>query len=223
MTALTIINSAMRQIGAMASGETLTTTEQADGLEGLINLLAGWSADELLDFATRTASVTMVASTVTYAIPGARPVKILSADLVYSGINTPVEVCGPERWAALPDKQLSNPQPKFLYCDYAYTTPAIYVAQIPTATATMRLYCLVDLVAVAATGDTFDMPEGYARAISANLAVELYPQYPRPGGIDPALVQTAKDSKAELRRMTASNRAGKSQLELPPVSANTVS
>lgn len=217
MTALTIISASMRLIGALGSGQTPSTEETTDGLEALQNLLADWSSDELLMFATRTASVTMVLGQASYAIPGARPVKILSADLVYASVNTPVEVCGADRWAAIPDKDLTGPQSKYVYCDYAYPTPAILVASVPSATAVMRLYCTVDLATVAASGSTFDMPEGYARAVIFNLAVDRYGEFPRAGGLNPTVAKGAIESKAELRKMLAANRAGKSELELPPM------
>lgn len=214
MTTDSVINQALESIAVLSSGDTPTTDESASCLLILQAILAAWSADELTVFATRTAAITMVAATASYAISGARPVKILSADHTIAGVNKEVDVIGAQAWAAMPDKSATSPQAKAVYCDYAYPTPAILVTPIPTATATLNLYCMVDLATVASGGATFDMPEGYLLAIRYNLAVALCPMF---GKAVPDAVQTiAITSKAALRRLNASDKAGASALEIPP-------
>ncbi len=213
-----IITAAMRLLGALPSGQSPSTEEMADGLFTLQNLLDAWSDDELSLFATRTQSFPMLAGTATYAVPGARPAKILSADVIVAGvIQSALEVVGPERWAQIPNKVSQDPQPSFIYCDYAFPTPNVSLAQTPSLAGTVNLYVTVDLAAIAASGSTFAMPQGYTRAVTYNLAVELYPEFPRAGGLDPMVVKIAADSLADLKKTAASNKAGKSTLTLPPV------
>jgi hypothetical protein len=217
-----IITAAMRLLGALPSGQTPSSDEINDGLLTLQNLLDGWSADELMIFATRVAIITVSANVSVYPVPGTRPVKILSADFTVAGIiNSPVEVVGPERWASIPNKQSTDPQPKFVYCDYAYPTPNVSLAEIPALAGVLDLYCTVDLATIAASGSTFAMPEGFARAVIYNLAVDFYPEFPRAGGLDPLVLKIAMDSKAALQRTAATNKAGKSTLALPPTPAPT--
>jgi hypothetical protein len=215
MTAQDLITGAMRLFEGVEAGGTPADSELADGLTCFQNLLDSWNADELLVHATTVEAVTMTASTQSYAL-STRPVKILSADFTVSGINSPVEVCGPERWAQVPDKAGSSAQVRFVFCDYQYSTANVLVAPIPAGVGTLKLYNTVDLAAVAASlSTTFALPEGYARALRFNLAVDFAPEF----GMDlPAWVlQTATDTKAELRKLIASNRVGKSALEIPPV------
>jgi hypothetical protein len=215
VTAQTIVNNALTLIEAISPTEGPTTTESADGLAALIALLASWSADELLVYATRTAAVALTNGTVSYAIPGARPVKILSADctVAASGMNFPLEVLGPDAWARVNGKTSSSVYTQAVYCDYAYPTPALLVAPKPTGGATVDLFCMVDLATVAALTDTFDLPEGYTKAIEFNLAVDLAPQFGR--SVSAELAMNATTTKEQMRRLMASNRAGHSELGLP--------
>lgn len=215
-TALDVMYQAMRTANVLASGETPTTDESTDMLVVFQQLLDAWSDEEVNMFATRTAVITLAASTVSYAIPGARPAKILSADLVSGGFNIPVQVLGPDAWAALPGKSDTSTMTKAVYCDYAYTTPALLVAPIPAGTATLNLYCTVALPALAATtGTVFAAPEGLLRAVRYNLAYDYCIEFERP--IPAGLEKRAAETKSAWKTLNASNRAGKSELTVPPV------
>lgn len=219
-TGTILINSALGLIGVLASGETPNSDETADSLLALQRLMASWSANELAVFATRTEVIATAATTASYAFAGARPEKILSADYVVAGINTPVEVLGPDGWAAMPGKSLTAPQVTAIYCDYGATV-AVLCAPIPSAIGSLRMYCTLDLQTMAAVGTTFDLPFGYERAIQFNLAVDLCGVFSRP--CPPEVAAIAASSKASLIEANASNRAGKSKLAVPPVPAEVIS
>jgi hypothetical protein len=215
MLASDLVTSSLRLIGAIASGETPSSDESADGFTALQQLLAGWSANELVVFATRTAAITLANATQSYAIPGARPQKILSADVVTGGLTFPVKVVGPDEWAATVDRNAISNLTKKCYCDYAFPTPAVLVTPIPAAAGTLNLYCMVDLLVLTTQGDTFSMPEPYARAVRYNLACDLAAEYGRP--VPPDIAAIAATAKAEITKLSASDRAGESTLALPPV------
>jgi hypothetical protein len=52
-------------------------------------------------------------------------------------------------------------------------------------------------------GDTLNLPAGWQDALHFNLAVRLYPQYARAGGIDPVLAANAQSSKGALVALNA--------------------
>jgi hypothetical protein len=56
----------------------------------------------------------------------------------------------------------------------------------------------IALAQFGSVSDTVDLPTGYEDALHFNLALRLYPQYGRPGGIDPVLAANAQISKAAL-------------------------
>ncbi|GAC1403862.1 MAG: hypothetical protein NVSMB64_06240 [Candidatus Velthaea sp.] len=212
-----LVNSSLRLIGAIASGETPNSDEAADGFNALTQLLDSWSADELLVHATRTSVINLSNGVSSYAVTGGRTVKILSADVITGGNTFPVAVVGPDGWAAVPDRNAASSQPRAVYCDYAFPTPAVLVAPIPNLAMTLNLYCLFDLATLANSGVTFAMPEAYYKALRYNLAIDLAPEY----GIAPsaAVIAIAAQTKGALEKLMASNRAGKSELAIPPVDA----
>lgn len=213
MLASDLVNGALRLIGAIASGETPNSDEAADGLTALQQLLDSWSGQELMIFATAIQTVSMTAGTQSYTLP-TRPVKILSADVNLGTINIPVEVVGPEQWAKIPDKSASSAMMKAVFCDYGFTSAKVYVAPIPNSqTSALNLYCTVDLATLSNGSSTFSMPESYSRAIMYNLAVDLAPQYGRT--VDQALMLRANETMQALMKLIASDKAGKSELELP--------
>jgi hypothetical protein len=59
------------------------------------------------------------------------------------------------------------------------------------------------LAQFATVGDTINLPDGWARALHYNLALEIYPQYARAGGIDPVLAAKAQESKGALNALNA--------------------
>ena len=215
MIASDLVTSSLLLLGVIAGNEVPSAEESTNGLTALQQLLDDWSADELIVFATRTAAITIGVGTNSYPIPGARPVKILSADTVVGLLTQPVQVVGPDAWAAIDDRSATSAKAKYVYCDYGYPTPTVYVSPTPAAFGTLNLYCMVDLATVASGGSTFAMPEAYARGIRFNLALDLAGEYGRTAA--PEIVKGAADSKATLMKLVASNRAGKSELALPPV------
>ena len=210
-----IMYSAATIAGIIGAGETPTTDETAVMLARLQRLLDSWSAEELTMFSTRTASITLSSGTVSYAISGARPVKVLSADAVVGGIGFPVEVVGPDGFAAFPGKSDTSAQTKVVMCDYAFPTPNAIVGPIPGASGVMNLYCTVALPTLAAVGTTLSAPEGYLAALEWSLAVELCPAFGR--AVDPTIAAIANQRYTALKNLNASNRAGKSTLAVPPL------
>lgn len=216
-TAGDLLLEAARTAMIIGAGQTPTDDETADMLRVLVELVDSWSGEEIAMFSIRTASITLASGTASYTISGARPEKILSADVVVSGINLPVEVLGPDGWAALPDKSASSSFTKAIFFDYALSSGAVLVAPVPAATATLRLYCTTALTAIADGTTVIAMPEGFLRALRYNLAVDLCSEFGR--AVDPNVGRIAAESKAAIKTLNASNRAGKSTLAVPPVSA----
>ena len=213
MQAQDLVNGALRLIGAIASGETPSTSEEADGLTLLQQLLDSWSAEELLVFATTRQSVTLTNGTNAYTL-ATRPVKILSAEVYVGGMNFPVEVLGPQAWANRPDKTDISARTRAVYCDYNFTSAMLYVAPVPNAAGpVVWLYQTTDLATLTSGTSTFSMPEAYSMAIMYNLAVLVAPQYGR--AVDGAVMMTAQMTKNALKTLLASNEAGKSELEIP--------
>lgn len=216
MTATELLNSSLRLINVLASGETPSSDESADGLVVLQQLLENWSGVELIPFATHTETIVIGGFLATYNV-ATRPDKILSADVLAGGMTFPVQVGGPDAWAAFPRKSDSSPKPEIVYCDYAFPTATVQVGPLPSGAATLHLYCNTALATLASGATVFSMPPGWAKAVRYNLAVDLAAEYGRT--VPPEVAAIALDSRNGLVKLHASNRAGKSELEIPPVAA----
>ena len=59
MTALEIVTAALRLIGVAATGETLSASESADGLQALQIMLDSWSNQGLMVYARTTETLTL--------------------------------------------------------------------------------------------------------------------------------------------------------------------
>ena len=204
MTAAQLVRSALRLLEVIGAGGEESAEEAADGLAVLQALLASWTAEELSIFAHNTQTVSLVVSDAEYTL-GSRPQKILSAELLSGGMTFPVEVCGPARWAQVPDKAAVSSQTRAVICDYGFPTAVVKVAPIPAGSATLSLHCTTDLATLASGAATFSMPPGYERAVRFNLAVDLAAEFGRK--LDPTVAAIATQSKNALQTLNASNAA----------------
>lgn len=133
-----------------------------------------------------------------------RPIQILGASIAAGSVVTQaVQLVGAELWAAFPAKGVGGSFPKVAWYDGGYPTGTLYVAPKPAA-GTLEVYGYNAISQFAAVGSTVDLPMGYEQALVWNLALILYPQYGRTGGIDPVLAANAKNSKESIIAMNAS-------------------
>lgn len=84
-TALQLVTSALRKIGAVAAGEAPDANEQSDALAALNQLIESWNLQGLTLYRLENASYTLVPSQQTYTIgsgadfDGARPITLNGA------------------------------------------------------------------------------------------------------------------------------------------------
>lgn len=95
---------------------------------------------------------------------------------------------------------LVAPVPLLVGCDTAFPLINVRVYPQPNSSpGSLELAYWVPIVAFAAVSDGLTgLPPGFEAAIHFNLAVQLYPQYGRPGGPDPVLLSNAQNSKASI-------------------------
>ena len=93
--------------------------------------------------------------------------------------------------------------PLALGADSAY--PLINLRVYPATSALLELGYWTPVDQFTGVGQTVDLPSGWVDMLHWNLAVELFPQYERVGGLSPALAAKAQDSKAVLIMQNASN------------------
>lgn len=205
-TAQTIIDRALRLIGAIESGESGTAAESADGLIALNAMLDSWSNQRLMAYAMQTVSKAMVAGDASYSIVSAgdfnaaRPVKVQRAYMTIDDFDFPVEVIEEAEWYAIGDKTVTSDLVEKVWYNptVASYTGTINVWPVPSATNTLTLVLWVPLTALASLATTVTLPNGWERALAYNLAVEIAPEYGKEAS---ATVQkVARDSLAAIKR-----------------------
>ena len=168
---------------------------------------------------TANALATSVGSdTFTYTIPGnffkdgttgapiPRPVRITNAFTRITasgstGLDYFIDIIGRDKYTALGFKGIAGPWPKALYYDPTYPLGNLYFYPNPSSAGVLHLWTDSVLTDFATTNQTIQLPQGYARALKKNLALELAPEYGKTAGA--LLVKQAAESKAMVKALNS--------------------
>ena len=179
-TAQTLIKAALRSIGAIATGETPTAAELADGLEAMRFMLRNWSSQNIRIPFTTTESVALTGAT-SYSwgsggtIATARPVQIRGA---YTSDNI-VDIIDEAKYRHLVVGNSGGPV-QWLWYQPQY--PLGYIYPWPLDSSTLHIDSLKELTDPTAITSSVAFPTGYDDAIKWNLAVRLAPEYGKDAG-----------------------------------------
>lgn len=204
-TAQTLIDRALRLIGALASGDSPTAQESADGLISLNNLLESWQAEKLLAYALTDTAFTMTAADASYTVGPAgnfaltpRPSKIEDVYIRSSNIDYPVELIDFDRWNAIPSKTVTSEIASKAYYEPSLPTGTLQLWPVPSAANSLHIVTWTPCSDLAALSTTVAFPQGWERALAFNLAVEIAPEY----GANPsdAVMRGSVESKAIIMR-----------------------
>jgi hypothetical protein len=199
MTVQDLIDRSLRLIGVLAAGETPATAERDDALIALNGIVTSWNAQQITLFGV-TLQTTALTGAASYPL-AARPRRIKAATVIATGGATQAPVLvDAVGWAAVQDKTRTGLFAEVLYCDYGFPTATASLSPRPTG-GTLEIYAFTPLTQFASLGATITLPDGYERALSTALAVELAPEYGRP--IDPGLAAAAAEAKGSITQLNA--------------------
>lgn len=183
ITALNLITSSMRLVGAVASGETLNADEANDALDVLNELLSSWALRNLLAYRNVNSEFNLVAGTQSYTIgpSGAfntdRPVSIEGAFVTSGDVDYPLHLLSTEEWNAIAQKGSTSPIPTAIYYDSSYPLGTIWVWPVPSDSIQITLSVNLQFAALTSLAQSISYPPGYSKALRYSLAVELAPEY----------------------------------------------
>lgn len=182
-----LFKDSLKIIGAIAAGETPTSTEMSDGLRVLNRMIGQWSTQNLLIFTRVREEFTLTPSDGSYTIGStgdfntSRPMEIEAATLEDQSssptLELPVNILTLEQWAAIGQKDLQSTYPTDLYFDDNYPLATINLWPVPTVANKLVLYSLKPLSNFATADDNVALPPGYEEAIVYNWAKRLAPEY----------------------------------------------
>ena len=222
MLVSSIIKSAMRKIGAIASGATPTDQEYADGLEALQVMLRHWSIKKMNVFVESSDTLSLVGGTSTYSwgsggdLTTTKPNKIERA-FVRDSLNLDhfVDIITTEEFDAIRDKTISDRPNKLAYGN-SQSTGYLYIFPVPSAAETLYIKSVkpfTETSSFSSISDTLAMPVTYEEPIIYNLAVRLGPEFGIT--ISPEVYKIAVDSFDEIKSANASIFSSGIALNLP--------
>lgn len=195
-------------LGVLGEGETPSADQLRDGIDALKDLLASWGTEGFVVPSRVREEFALVAGQASYTVGAAgtfntaRPVEIEAASIKDENSNpaaeTPLEVITLAEWAGIPLKEMTG-QPTKIYRQGTFPLETIYLYPVPDAAKKLVLYSRKALLSIANANTTLDLPDGYARAIRYNLAVELAPEYSKPVPNEVAAI--AVESKTNIVRL----------------------
>jgi hypothetical protein len=180
LTAGTLINAALRQIGAYAPGETPTADDTGSGLEALIMMVQSWSAKNIRIYFTEQDTYTIGAVVpITIGSGGmmntVRPNSIQGAFVRDSNaVDHALKIVGGDTYRKMSLKSFGS-SPEILYYNPEYPLGLIYIW--PTGGGTLYLDSLKPLIDPTALVSTISFPPEYNEAIKWGLAVRLCPEF----------------------------------------------
>ena len=214
-TAYDIIHGALRKIGAIAVGETLSADDSTTGLEQLNALLDLWSTEHLAVFNNNEYVLTLQAGKSTYTVGSGgdfdipRPLRLSGSYTRLQPTDTTVDYQCTEvdfsRWAKIGIKNQPGPWPKVMYFNTSYPLAELIFWPVPSQNAEFHLWADMVFSQFANLTDAVTLPQGYLLALQTNLAVLLAPEY----GTQPApeLVEQARMTKTAIKALNATPTA----------------
>jgi hypothetical protein len=210
MTWREIIQAALLEIGAIASGEPMKAEEAADGLDSLNMMIDSWSAERLMLHEVKKTTWSITSGTGTYSVGSGsdvsvmRPVFVDRVSYYDSSLTTPPELqlvkLTTDEWTMLSPKTYESVYPTHAHYEPTDTTGTLYLWPIPThATLVGVLYAPSEPIAQATSlSATPYLPPGYRLALVKSLAVQIGPQYDR--ATDQGLRDEAMKARAVIKR-----------------------
>ena len=195
------IESTLRLIRVLDSGESATATELNDGLTSLNQLIGSWSAAGVPIYQESKDTIPMTQFPY-YPMPGPRPIRLISAQVINSGVSFPVAIVPSEVWTQPKDRTATSKFAKELWYDGSFPTGTVSVWPLVTAGGILEIYSLKPLATFSSLIDIINLPPGYEQALRFGLAAVLAPEYG--SALPPELVAGAQNAQAAIAAMNAS-------------------
>ncbi len=191
-TLLDIIKPALRMAGISKRPGIGPGIDQTDELIPAANrMLASWSADGAKIFTTAIDQYDLNPGQKIFSIgPGgdfnaARPNSIREANFLFPTgpvVRRPIQILDDDQWSKIAVQDIAGAPPWFLYFDGGFDANGrgkIYIVGQPPAGYKLELYTWQALKSdFTATTDAVIFPDGYAEALTTNLALKAALLYP---------------------------------------------
>lgn len=204
-TALQLVTSSLRKIGAVAAGESPDADEQSDALASLNQIVESWNLKGLALYRCENADYTLIPSQQAYSIgsgadfDGSRPITLHGAFVTRGGIDYPLAVLTQSEWNDILQKSTESQLPEAVYYEPTFPDGTLRFWPVPLEALPVTIAIDMQLAAVADINDDLSFPPGYERALLYALAVDLAPEYPAVT-LSQSVINTADEALADIKR-----------------------
>lgn len=201
---------ALKDIGVLASNESMPAQDGADALAAINSLIDQWAAERLMIYTVTRSTWTIVASTGQYTVGSgadvniARPVFLDDQAVRYQDTSLSptteykLKKLTEHGWQQVPLKTQESDQPSWWYYNPTFANATLDLWPVPTSsTLEGVIYHPTAVSEFAALTTAVSLPPGYRRMIVKNLAMELAPSYGQ--AVNPLLMTQARESKARVK------------------------
>lgn len=139
-------------------------------------------------------------------VPVNRPVRITNAFTRITasgntGLDYQMEIVTKDKYTSIGYKGVAGPWPKVLYYDPTYPLGTLYFYPNPSQAGVLHLWTDQILAGFQSVTQLVSLPQGYARALKKNLALELCPEYGKSASAQ--LQRQAKESKDLIKSLNS--------------------
>lgn len=188
MTARRLITNSLRTLNVLATGETPSADEAEDSLEVLNEMIESWRLEDLMLYYYPRVVQSTVAGQGVYTVgPGGdwnvdRPTRVESTFYrqVFPGteLELPIRQMTAQEFRYIPIKIIESTIPTWCYWSYDFPLATVQFWPIPNIAQEIVFYPWATLQTAADLDTVLAFPDGYARALRFNLAVELSGEFP---------------------------------------------
>ena len=210
ISAVDLIKRSLTMLGVFGEGETLDAFRAEQAKTTLNYLLERWNMENISVYCHETTSFPLVVGQSSYTIGEAgvngtpdinatRPTQIEYMFLRQGTIDLPITQVTLEEWWKIPNKSINVSYPLYFCYDHQFPFGVIRFSEQPISVFTIYFTHPKAFTAVSSLSTSINYPEGYARAIETNLAVELGVFYP--GKVSAELASAAREAKEDVDRL----------------------
>lgn len=224
-----LINSSLRLIGVLASGEVPTGQESQDALLILQQMIDSWLTERMMTFTINIDEfpLTPGQQVYTYGAGGnfnkPRPARIERMSIVNLAnpaqpLELPMEMLSDAEWQTeVPVKLVTSTLPLYVYDDGAFPLRNLSFYPIPQTLVNTRIYSWAPAISFTDLTTDVTFPPGYLKALRYNLAVDLMAEFPGNPAMFGQVAQIAAETKAKIKILNAPTvRSGIDQALVDP-------
>lgn len=175
-----IIARAMRMVGAIGLGQTLSAEQLDQGIIALNSVVKEWQTRHIFLWTMEMRTESFIASQDDATLDN----DVLALDKAFyvdaSGDHVMLQIVSFRDYQAIPDKDYESQYPTQIACDYGKSTPTIYLYPVPNAALDIKLFVVKRLQDMDAAAGNADIPQQFLEALTYALADALSDEYPIP-------------------------------------------